>query len=185
MKTRVLLPIFALLIFSVCSPQRESSQLPAGHPTRLEEMIQSLLDIATRGDEQSLRLKLESIFPTADRVQRLLNPSRLTEGLGEVFEVEIKQSALRELPSVLVEARQLRFDQIKLSRVSPQSGTTNAPGDLALLEQLKDRSGLYTVRLLKEGKSKGLRLSGWLYIEGHGWISLLKLGEEIERRGQR
>ena len=70
--------------------------------------------------------------------------------------------------------------------MGPHAGGSNAHGDLALLELLKSRDGLYTVRLKRnESDQQAFRISGWLYHQDLGWVTLLKLGEEILDRSKR
>lgn len=182
MKTWVSWLMIALTSLSACSTQSSSISTRESPPERLKNEFQTLLDLSRQGDPEPVRLKLEEFLPRAELVQSILRASPQTEGLGELYEKQIKQSALKELPIALIEAHKLGLKEIKISRVSPQSGSTNAPGDLELLEYLNDREGLYTVRLVSPTHPKGLRLNAWLHLGNRGWISLLKLGEHIAYR---
>ena len=133
--------------------------------------------------DQKLKAQVSSYFPNAKQIQGLFRDNKLTHNLGSFYETQIRSKAIQELPWTLKELAHLGYTQVEIARVGPQAGSTNAYGDLALLEQLRIRLGLHTVRIRKEGqKDQSLRLSGWLYMERHGWVSLLKLGEEIRRR---
>lgn len=153
-------------------------------PQVLQKELIHILDLArTPQTDQKLKAKLSSYFPTASQVQALFRDNTLTQGLGSFYESQIRPKAIQELPWTMKELAHLGYMQVDIARVGPQAGSTNAYGDLALLEQLKVRLGLHTVRIRKEDQNdQSLRLSGWLYLENHGWISLLKLGEEIRRR---
>ena len=180
MKSSVLCLILVTILLGACSPSSDQRPLPASHPDRLKATLSLLLEEANIGNQHALRQKLETILPLAKVTRTLLRDSPRNETLTMRFE-EMRRDALNELPAILIEAKTQGFNLIEITRVSPQSGSTNAPGDLSLLEQLTHRQGLYTARLMREGESKGLRLSAWLHLKDYGWISLLKLGELIER----
>ena len=153
-------------------------------PQALRKELEELLELAKSPDHtKKLEAKISSYLPKATDVQTLLRDNQFTQQLGSLYESQLRSKAIQELPWTLQELTRLGYTQVEIARVGPQAGSTNAYGDLALLEQLKVRMGLYTVRIRKEGiQDQSLRLSGWLYNERYGWISLLKLGEEIRRR---
>ena len=120
------------------------------------------------------------MLPSVKKMASLLRASPIVAALKLDYE-KMRKEALLELPWVLQGVVKKGYTEITVSKVSPQAGATNAPGDLHLLERLESRSGLYTVRIHTQDQSQGLRLNSWLYIDQQ-WVTLLKLGELIKKR---
>ena len=183
------MPLLMALSFIACQPRDDSPKTAViGSPQELTVKLTRMLELLPSNDaspppnQGSLQQFIQEVLPDAQKVQSLLRDDTRNANLGTYYATELRPSALRELPWALKEAKRQGLSRIEISRVGPQAGSSNAHGDLALLEQLNQRDGLYTVRFHREGLDKGLRLSGWLFLEDKGWICLLKLGEEIKRR---
>lgn len=182
---RLCVPLFVALLCLSCDFIKSTAPLHSPRsPKFLQSELLSLLNLAQNAQTApQIQTKIAAYLPPALLVQSLLRETDQNKGLGLFYETQIRANALKELPWALKELASLGYNQVEIASVGPQSGSTNAFGDLALLEQLKERSGLYTVRIGKAGsEDQSLRLSAWLYFEERGWVSLLKLGEEIRKR---
>lgn len=178
----LLITIFTVtMALSACQLQDRENKLGKHSPKYLKLKLTRLLELAQNTKSQSqLQSKLKKSILNAQQVESLLREHPLRQELSSFYETKLAQPALKELAWTLQECAELGYSRIEVSRVGPHAGGSNAHGDLALLELLKSRDGLYTVRLKRnETDQQALRISGWLYHQDLGWVTLLKLGEEI------
>ncbi|MAD61516.1 MAG: hypothetical protein CMH49_08405 [Myxococcales bacterium] len=187
---------FSLLVLSIssivitltaCQTVHNDSHLAEHSPKYLKAKLTRLLELARSPQtEPQLKRELTKSILNAQQVHELLREHPLRQKLGQVYERVIAKNAQQELLWTLQECAKLGYSRLEISRVGPQAGASNAHGDLALLELLKSRDGLYTVRLKRnESDLQALRMSGWLYDQDLGWVTLLKLGEEILHQSKR
>ena len=184
--SRLILLCWSVSVLGLTACERKESTVPVTPNTKqgLRQVIEALLATAQVQQETKLIEQVNEVLPTGGEVEKLLRVNELNKGLGQHYEQNMRQSAQAEWPWALQELVKKGYTEISITRVSPLSGADNAPGDLALLEQLKNRDGLYTVRIHPKDSEKGLRINSWVYVNKK-WITLLKLGEVIEDRGSK
>ncbi len=173
-----------LFIFSTltgCKDMSPSINLAPNHPKLLKLKLTQFLELAQSSEKQvELQNELGKSLLTAPQVASLLREHPQRQAWSQFYEEKLAKQARTELLWTLQEAVKLGYSQLEVSRIGPHAGSTNAHGDLALLEMLKSRDGLFTIRLKRnESDKQALRISGWLYQQDLGWVTLLKLGEEI------
>ena len=183
----LLITFNVVMALSACQSQDKESSLSKHSPQYLKVKLTRFLELAQNPKfESQLQSELKKSILNAKQVQGLLREHPLQQELGHFYEQKLAQPALKELAWTFQECFNLGYSRIELSRVGPHAGGSNAHGDLALLELLKSRDGLYTVRLKRnESDQQALRISGWLYHQDLGWVTLLNVGEEILDRSKR
>lgn len=177
----------AILTLISCQAVHTETQLAEHSPKYLKAKLTRFLELAQSSSEQSqLQRELEKSLLNAQQVNELLRIHPLQQELSQFYEEKLAKIAQKELLWTMQECAKLGYTQVEVNRVGPHAGGSNAHGDLALLELLKSRDGLYTIRFKRnESDQQALRISGWLYHKDLGWVTLLKLGEEILSRSKR
>lgn len=182
---------FYLLIISLssvlclslgCTPSQRPKAGEIATIPMLDSLIQDLINLS-RSDLEATRRKLTDLIPEVQELQLLLSEEAASQDRIDQFIKNQRNVAIRELPIALKTAFESGLTQIQLTKVGPHMGSQNGPGDLELLENLKTRSSLYTLRLTRPNEDQGLRISGWVYTPDHGWRVLLKYGELLMKRG--
>ena len=167
------------LAFIGCQAQSTKGEISLGSTDELRALLKSLQEQATAHPEQVKR-RLETLIPKWKDARSLLRaPTRWDAALTQPFE-EMRSSALREIPWAFSAALEAEMTLVHVHKVSFNTGSDNAPGDLSLLKHL-DLSPIYNITLRHPKGERGLRLGGWVYHRERGWQYLMKLGEHLER----
>ena len=175
----IVMMISCLSLGSCQRTQSNEQSVPAHSPQALEQLIKTLQSTAVRSVKDARGSLKKHMFTSPQLANLLVDGSQRAE-LIQAFITEQSAVALKEVPWALRAAYEAGMKEVVVTRVGPNMGGKNAPGDLLLLQNLTQRSGLYTVRVQNEDGSKKLRISGWLYLPKQGWKTLLKLGELLE-----
>ena len=163
-----------------CNSEVHSNRPQATAPHTARALLNELEDL------------IKAISQTPERGRELLATHTLTQAEVEsLFEAPkarvlashytqvLKPSFLLEAPKEFHAIYKRGFHQVKLLRVGPNGGKRNHPGDLKLLESMPSRPALYSARFQLPDSERGLRVGGWVFINGR-WATLLKLGELLE-----
>ena len=94
------------------------------------------------------------------------------------YKSKILEPMMEESNAVFSERIAAGYTEIEVVGVSTSRPQATTAGDIAMLEAVKVPVEMYTVRLHRPDENLGLRLNGFVYLDGR-WRSLMKTYEQL------
>ena len=134
--------------------------------------FQAMVSAAKKNDEQAILAQMERYlliesdfrYLFGDELARVLWPK-----YRDIIAVDLRKEGAR----VFAQRVKAGFDQIDCIRVSTVRPKDTTKGDLALMEAMKRRPDMHTMRLRSKDAELGLRFNGFVYV-GARWRALFK-----------
>lgn len=168
-----LLSILGLLL-GCNAAQQAPAELPPDHPRRLVHAFDAFLAQQQKTPSpEAAQAFMEGFALTQEQLIRLFGPERGAR-LWPAYRDTVFGAVKAEAGTVLVrEITQNGRTEPWVEKIGPAWPAATTKGDLKLLDNMVAKRPMYTVRLRKPGEQLGLRLNGFIYIDG-GFKALLK-----------
>lgn len=122
---------------------------------------------------------IEGFFLEEPHFAELFTPE-VTARVWPAYRDVVAAQARAEVGAVLLrEVLENGRTEVKVEGVGPAWPAATTRGDQALLDAMRVKHRLYTVRLQKPGEALGVRLNGFVYLGGR-WRALLKAYEHLD-----
>lgn len=141
-------------------------------PEALQAKIGQIVQKAQAKDEAAVLSLLEPYFLTREEILNLFGAEkgeRAWLGYNDAIAADLRNEA----PKVLIDQVSKGLTEVTVEFVGPAYPDRTTPGDQRLLDFMQQKLPMYTVRLHKPEEKLGLRLNGFVYINGQ-WRGLFK-----------
>ena len=145
--------------------------LPSSH-YRLIDAFESLIESVKAGQTDVALKTMEPFLMTRKDFDTLFPPA-LSAQLWPKYRDVIAVDLRKEVAQVLVSRIKAGFDTIDCVRVSSVNPKHTTRGDLDMISAMNKPPKMYTVRLRPNDSEIGLRLNGFVFVNGR-WRTLLK-----------
>lgn len=172
-----LLPIL-LLLLAGCAPPEEAP-LPPEHPRQLLQTLEAFAkDLSADAKPEKATAFVEQFALTKPQMLTLFGPNK-GEAAWTGYTEKILPALKAEAGEVLVrEIVQEKRTEAWVEPVGPAWPGATTRGDQHILDALVTQRPVYTARLRRPGEVLGLRLNGFVYIDG-AWKALFKIYEHL------
>lgn len=170
--------LMAGFVVTGCGPLQKpetDDDTPTGpdDPRALKQTMESLVKAAQAGDEAAVLEKLEAHLATREMLVELFGDTK-GERVWAGYSDTIAASLRAEAPKTIVQQVKTRgLTEVVVDQVGPAYPANTTPGDQLMLDAMVNKQAMYTVRFRKPGEELGLRLNGFVFLDGR-WRSLLK-----------
>jgi hypothetical protein len=134
--------------------------------------FQGMIAAAKKNDEAAILRQMERYLLIKSDFQYLFG-DELADLLWPKYRDIIAVDIRKEVSRIFLKRVHAGFDQIDCIRVSTVRPKDTTRGDLALMEAMKRRPDMHTIRLRSKDAELGLRFNGFVYI-GERWRALFK-----------
>ena len=163
-------------------PNTENQPDAPESPRAAQALLQTLLVQAKSKDSAAIAETLSALLLTEEDFKCLFEPElvatlwpRYRDGLAKDFQ--------REAPAVFIERAAAGFNEVSYHRNGPNNRAETNRSDQAVLSSMKTVHPMYSFRIARRGEALGIRLNGFVYVNGH-WRTLLKIGDTIRTTAQ-
>lgn len=162
-----------------CDDAGSASPRPADHPRTLLETLEAFaqrqVDAPSPSKAQAF---MEKFALTKPQMLTLFGPQR-GEKAWQGYATKVLPAMRAEAGAVLVrEIVQEKRTTAWVEPVGPAYPAATTRGDQQILDALVDKRPVYTARLRRDGEVLGLRLNGFVFIDG-AWKALFKVYEHL------
>lgn len=173
-----LIALTCLLALLGCAAEPEPP-LPPEHPRRLLETFEAFAQgLAADPRPEKARAFLEGFALTKPQMIALFGPEK-GQAAWKGYTETILPALRAEAGEVLVrEITQEKRTEAWVEPVGPAWPSVTTRGDQAILDALAQKRPVYTARLRRPGEVLGLRLSGFVHLDGE-WKALFKVYEHL------
>ncbi len=176
---RTLCLALALLGCHAVQPPEETDVPTAPDDWRhVRDDFRGIVELAAKGDEGAIRERLKTYLLTEEEVLRLFGPERgprVWKGYDEVIAADL----LKEAPSQLVARVKEGHSVVDVDRLGSDKPQYTTPGDQRMIAAMVEKHTVYNLRLRKPDDPLGLRLDGFLYLDGK-WRFLFKAYNHLD-----
>ena len=178
MRAMIYLTCLALaLVCAACEaikpPDKRAAQIAkTSSPYQITRDFKQMLNAAQRDDSAAVLRMIEGYFLNAAEFEVLFGP-KLGKTLWPKYRDVIMRDVRKEIVRILATRAKAGFTEMDLIRVSTVRPKDTTRGDLALMNALKKRPEMYTLRIRKKDAGLGLRLNGFVYVNNR-WRSFFK-----------
>ncbi len=158
-------------------PDKNTPQSPDDH-IALRLAFEKVADAAKGGDPAAVVRALEPFLATRDELVTLFGPeagARAWKGYSDTIAATLRAEA----GEVIVRQVKDGLTEVAVELVGPEFPARTTPGDQRLLDAMRAKRPMYSVRLRRPGELLGLRLNGFVYIDGK-WRALLKTYDHLD-----
>ena len=162
-----------------CDDAEPANALPPEHPRRLLETFEAFAQ--TQVDAPSpdkARAFLEGFALTQPQMITLFGPERGAKAWMGYSEKVLPALVTEAGPVLVREITEEKRTEAWVEPVGPAYPGATTRGDQQILDALVDKRPVYTARLRRPGELLGLRLNGFVYIDG-AWKALFKIYEHL------
>lgn len=162
-----------------CDDAGPANPLPPEHPRRLLQTLEAFAQ--TQVDSPSpdkARAFLEAFALTKPQMLTLFGPER-GEKAWAGYTDRVLPALRAQAGAVLVrEIVEEKRTTAWVEPVGPAYPAATTRGDQQILDALAEKRPVYTARLRRPGEVLGLRLNGFVYIDG-AWKALFKIHDHL------
>lgn len=168
-----------LLLLGCNAAQQAQAPLPPEHPRRLLQTLEAFAqDLAAQPDPAKAKAFLEGFALTKAQMLQLFGPEK-GEAAWQGYEERILPALRAEAgPVLLREIVDEKRTEAWVEPVGPAWPGATTRGDQQILDALVEQRPVYTARLRRPGEVLGLRLNGFVYLDG-AWKALFKVYEHL------
>jgi len=141
-------------------------------PYKIVRDFKELVAAARANDRKKILRTIETYLLTAPEFD-LLFGEKLGRTLWSKYRDVIAAKLRKEIVDVLISRVKAGFDQIDIIQVSTVRPKDTTRGDLAIINAMKHRPTMFSIRLRKKNEALGLRFNGFIHVKGR-WRSLFK-----------
>ena len=179
---RLLLSVLWVSLLCVapgCDDTGSGDPLPPEHPRRLLETFEAFAQTQVDAPSpQKAQAFLEGFALTKPQMISLFGPERGATAWAGYTE-KVLPALRAESGAVLVrEIVEEKRTEAWVEPVGPAYPAATTRGDQQILDALVDKRPVYTARLRRPGELLGLRLNGFIYVDG-AWKALFKIHEHL------
>ncbi len=156
------------------APEGPAEGSPApDDPAALKALFEGVVQAARQGGDGSAVVRaLEPFLATRQDLDALFGPeigARAWVGYSDKVAAALREDAGAVVPAQVRAGR----TEVWVEQVGPAFPDRTTAGDQAILDAMHPKRPLYTVRLQRPGEKLGLRLNGFVFLNGR-WRALLK-----------
>ena len=162
-----------------CDDAQTTNPLPPEHPRRLLQTLEAFAQTQVESPSpEKAQAFLEGYALTKPQMLTLFGPER-GEKAWAGYTAKVLPAMRAEAGAVLVrEIVEEKRTTAWVEPVGPAYPAATTRGDQQILDALAEKRPVYTARLRRAGEVLGLRLNGFVYIDG-GWKALFKIHEHL------
>lgn len=162
-----------------CNNASAVNPLPAEHPRRLLETFEAFAQTQVESPSpDKARAFLEGFAVTKPEMIKLFGPER-GEKAWAGYSTKVLPALRAEAGAVLIrEIVKEKRTTAWVERVGPAYPAATTRGDQQILDALVEKRPVYTTRMRRDDDTLGLRLNGFIYIDG-AWKSVFKVYEYL------
>lgn len=139
-----------------------------------------LVEEAKRKDAEAILRRMEKYFLTEEEMLALFGPEAGPAAWTGYAEEIIPKLRAEAVPFIIERVAE-GYTEVFVGMAGPSYPARTTRGDHRILESFVQKRPIYSAWLRKPGESLGLRLNGFLYLDGR-WRTLLKTYEYLPER---
>ncbi|MEE2788142.1 MAG: hypothetical protein VX589_12440 [Myxococcota bacterium] len=179
---RPILVLLALATLWSCDGLGPPTQNPNGppppdHPVNVKHDLLDLLKTAKQGNVSAVAQGLEKYLLDEADFKTLFGP-KTSAVLWPTYRDGIAVDFKREAAQVFMERARAGLTEVTYHRNGPNNRAETNRGDEAVLDGMQTVHRMFSFRIARPGEALGLRLNGFVYVNGH-WRALLKTGDTL------
>ncbi len=149
------------------------------HPYQLVRDFSQMVGAVQAGDENAPQNLMKTYMLSETEFQHLFGADTAKRVWPE-YQEKILKVLMQEADPVFKKRIDAGYTEVEVVRVSSIRPRATTAGDITMLESLKVPVEMYSVRLHHPDDTLGLRLNGFIYLDGQ-WRALLKAYDHLPK----
>lgn len=154
------------------APDEASLPIEKGSGWELERDFQQIVALAQSKDSQAVTEAMGAFLLTREEIFKIFGPEdgpRVWKGYSETIAPELR----KQVAGLLIKRVGEGYTEAFAKSIGPAYPQFTTAGDKVLLNHMRTRYRIYTVWIRPPGAALGVRLNGFIYMNGR-WKSMFK-----------